>query len=76
MHDRVKSRTEQLVEQRTGRDLVELLREFSIERRYDDGEIADALGVSRQTVIKWRQRFGIDHSQRVPPVLIESGGVG
>lgn len=60
----IKSAAQQLVEQRTGRDLADHLRELYVERRYTDQEIADLFGVSRSTVVHWRDRFDIDRSAR------------
>lgn len=54
-----KSPTQELVTLRTGREVEEVLRELFLERGYSDREIALALGVSRATVNKWRQQFGI-----------------
>lgn len=64
MHDRIKSRAEQVVEQRTGRELPELLRELYVERRHTQEEIADAIGVHRVTVTKWIAQFGITRDDR------------
>jgi DNA-binding XRE family transcriptional regulator len=65
MHDRIKSRAEQLVQQRNGgREVPELIRELYIERRFSDQEIADAIGVHRVTVTKWRSEWGIDREDR------------
>lgn len=60
----IKSRVQQVVEARTGRDLEPHLRELYLERRYTDQEIAELLRVNRVTVIHWRQRFGIDRADR------------
>lgn len=59
-----KSPSQQLVEARTGRDLVSHLRELYVERRFTDQEIADAWGVARSTVRTWRAEFGIDRADR------------
>lgn len=64
MQDRIKSRTEQVVEQRTGRELPDLLRELYIEQRVTQEEIAEALGVHRVTVTKWLGQFGISREDR------------
>lgn len=41
-----------------------VIRELYLERRFSDQEIADALGVHRVTVTKWRQRWGINRADR------------
>lgn len=69
MHDRIKSRAEQVVEQRTGRELPDLLRELYVEQRATQEEIAAALGVHRVTVTKWLAAFGITRQDR-PPVAV------
>jgi hypothetical protein len=65
----IKSRTQQLVEARTGRVLKELLRELYIDQRRSDAEIAEALDVDRVTVNRWRRDYGITRDPR-PPVTI------
>lgn len=64
MDDRIKSRTEQVVERRTGRNLAELLRELYVERRATQEEIAGTLGVHRVTVTRWLQDYGITRDDR------------
>jgi CRP-like cAMP-binding protein len=64
MVDRIKSRAEQVVEQRTGRDLPDLLRELYIEKRHTQEEIASYLGVHRITVLNWLALFGINREDR------------
>ena len=46
-----------------------VIRDLYLERRHSDQEIADALGVNRVTVTKWRKRWGIERADR-PPVEI------
>jgi uncharacterized protein YjcR len=46
-----------------------VIRELYLEKRHSDQEIADALGVNRVTVTKWRKRWGIDRDDR-PAVQI------
>lgn len=53
-----------MVEQRTGRDLPELLRELYVDRRHTQEEIAESLGVHRITVTKWLARFDISRDDR------------
>jgi transposase len=64
MQDRIKSRAEQVVEQRTGRELPELLRDLYVDQRHTQEEIARALGVHRVTVTKWLTSFGITRDDR------------
>lgn len=64
MQDRIKSRVEQEVQIRTGRDVPGLVRELYIDRRHSDQEIADALGVHRVTVTNWRREWGINRDDR------------
>lgn len=65
MQDRIKSRTEQEVSQRTGRDDVPaLVRELYVDQRHSDREIAEALGVHRVTVTNWRSEWGITRDDR------------
>jgi transposase len=44
-----------------------VVRELYVDKRHSDQEIADALGVNRVTVTKWRKRWDITRDQR-PPV--------
>lgn len=41
-----------------------VIRDLYLEKRHSDQEIADALGVNRVTVTKWRKRWGIDRDDR------------
>lgn len=66
-----KSRTQSLVEARTGRDLAEYLREMYVDRRFTDQEIATGLTeivgqppIARSTVVAWRRKFNIDRADR------------
>lgn len=59
-----KSHAQLLVEERTGRDLEELLRELYVQRRHSQGEIATALGVSRPAVSLWLREHGITREER------------
>lgn len=58
------SATRELVRHRTGRDPESLVRELFIERRFSDREIAEAIGVNRVTVNKWRREWGIRREDR------------
>lgn len=64
MDTRIKSRAEQVVEQRTGRELRSLLQELYVEKRHTQEEIAEALGVHRVTVNTWLAMFGIRRDDR------------
>lgn len=41
-----------------------VIRELYLDKRHSDQEIADALGVNRVTVTKWRRRWGITRDDR------------
>ncbi len=41
-----------------------VVRELYVDSRHSDQEIADALGVNRVTVTKWRKRWGISRGDR------------
>jgi len=64
MGTRIKSRAEQVVEGRTGRELPGLLHELYVEKRHTQEEIAEALGVHRVTVNAWLAAFGISRGDR------------
>ena len=49
--------------------IEQVIRDLYLEKRHSDQEIADALGVNRVTVTKWRKRWGIARDDR-PPVEI------
>lgn len=57
-----------LVQERTGRDIEDLLRDLYIDRRHSDQEIAAAFGepVTRATVQQWRTQLGITRDARPP----------
>lgn len=59
-----KSHAQLLVEERTGRQLDELLRDLYISRRHTQEEIAEALKVSRPTVKNWLAELGISRDER------------
>jgi len=70
-----------LVRERTGRDVRELLVDWYVSRRYTQGEIATALGISRITVYDWLREYGISREDRAAvfgrcPVcgLVEAAG--
>ena len=61
----------ELVTERTGRHVPDLLRELYVERRHSQAEIAEALGVSRWHVNQWLREYGISRDDR-RPVEIEA----
>lgn len=69
-----KSPLQLLVQDRTGRELGEHLRELYIDRRWTHQEIADylntthRLNLSRSTVVVWCRENGIDREDRVASV--------
>lgn len=69
MPDGRKSHAQLLVEERTGRQVDELLRELYVDRRHSQQAIADALSangapVSRALVSEWLRDFGITRDAR------------
>jgi hypothetical protein len=65
-----KSPLQLLVQERTGREIEDLLRELYIARRWTHQEIAaylnttHRLNVSRSTVVVWCGEYGIDRADR------------
>lgn len=57
---RPKSRTEQIVEERLGRPVPDVLREMYHDRGLTQEQIAAELDVARSTVIDWMRRYGIE----------------
>lgn len=53
-----------LVQERTGREVGDLLRELYVEKRHSQDEIARALGVSRATISDWLIELGISRDDR------------
>jgi len=41
-----------------------VIRDLYVAKRHSDSEIAEALGVNRVTVTKWRKRWGIRRDDR------------
>lgn len=70
MTDNGKSHAQLLVEERTGREIGELLRDLYVARRHSQQEIANALStaarttVSRSTVKSWLEDLGITRDDR------------
>ena len=61
---RSKSYAKEAVAARTGRDVGELLRDLYVTKRHSAQEIADALDVSRMTVVTWLREYGINRDDR------------
>lgn len=59
-----KSFAQMVVEQRTGRQITELLRELYVQKRHSQQEIASALGVSRATISDWLREYSITRDDR------------
>lgn len=64
MHDGRKTYAQVLVEERTGRQLDDLLRELYVDKRHSQEEIASALSVSRALVSQWLRDRGISRDDR------------
>lgn len=69
MTDGRKSHAQLLVEERTGRELVSLLRDLYVDQRHSQQDIADALAakgapVSRALVSQWLRDLGITRDAR------------
>lgn len=59
----------ELVRERTGREVPDLLRDLYVGRRHSQDEIAEALGISRVTVSQWLAEYGISRDDRAPVVI-------
>lgn len=59
-----KSHAQLRVQERTGRELPDLLRELYVDKRHSQEEIAQALNVHRMTVGEWLKDFGISRDDR------------
>lgn len=59
-----KSHAKELVRERTGRDVDDLLRELYVAKRHSQEEIGEALGVHRRTVAQWLTEAGITRNDR------------
>jgi transposase len=57
-----------LLTARTGRDPEEWLRELYVERGYSQREIAAAMGVSRDTIVRWIKEYGLERPPLEPLV--------
>ena len=70
MDDNGKSPAQLLVQERTGREIGELLRDLYVEKRHSQQEIADALtkasgtSIARSTVKLWLGDLGITREDR------------
>lgn len=69
MEHRGKSHAQLLVQERTGREVSELLRELYVEKRHSQQEIAAALSLSRSAVRLWLDEYGITRDERAPVTL-------
>jgi hypothetical protein len=63
-----KTSTQRQIEKRLGAPIEDLLREWYIDQRFGDQEIAEALDVTRGAVQQWREQFGITRDDRPPLV--------
>jgi DNA-directed RNA polymerase specialized sigma subunit len=59
-HITVKSRHQQIVEARFGEPIDELLTRLYVDEGRSQAEIAEALGVSRNAVVRWMAQLGIE----------------
>lgn len=67
--DKRNSWAQEVVRQRTGREVPDLLRELYVDKRHTQEEIAEALGVSRAAVSQWLRELGISRADRAPVVV-------
>lgn len=58
------SREEQLVERRHGAPVEVLLRRLYVERGMTQGQVAEALGVSVRSVVRWMAKYRIPSRDR------------
>lgn len=64
---RLKSHVQQVIEHQIGEPIEAALERMYVERGMTQAQVASALGVSRQVVIKWMADFGIK-TRRPDPV--------
>ena len=64
MNEVSKSHAKELVRRTTGREVADVLRELYVEKRHNQQEIGDALGVHRVTVGEWLREYGITRDDR------------
>jgi len=64
MPDERKSYAKELVRERTGREVEDLLRDLYVDKRHSQAEIAEALGIHRMTVNEWLKEYGITRDDR------------
>ncbi len=60
------SHAKKLVRVSTGREVADVLRDLYLEQRRTQQEIADSLGVSRDTIVRWLGEYGISRNDREP----------
>ena len=54
----------ELVRERTGREVDDVLRELYVDKRHSQKEIGRALGVHRMTISTWLREYGITRDDR------------
>lgn len=69
---RLKSHTQQVIEQQVGEPIEVVLERLYVERGMTQAQVASALGTTRQSVIKWLRDFGIESRRPEPVANIEA----
>lgn len=64
-----KSYAKELVRERHGREVEELLRDLYVDKRHSQAAIAEALGINRATVGLWLDEYGISRGDRAAVTL-------
>lgn len=64
MDDRIKSRTEQVVQARIGEPVPAAIERLYVAEGLSQEEVAERLGVHRITVVNWMRDFGIPTRDR------------
>lgn len=59
-----RTHAQELVELRTGRPLADVLRDMYVEQGLSQERVAVALGVTRLTIARWLEEFGITRDMR------------
>lgn len=60
----LKSRAEQIVEQRHGASVEALLRRLYVAEGLSQDDVAETLGVGRKAVIRWMAKYGVPTRDR------------